>query len=128
MRRITVSRTIPAPAADVWDQLVDVRRWPSWGSSVRSAEIDGGGHRIGPDSTGSVTTVVGVSLPFSVTDWVDGTSWRWRVAGLPATGHAVAPIGDDRCRVSMDVPWFGAPYAVVLRLALAAIERNVTAL
>lgn len=127
MRRITVSRTIETPAAAVWDVLVDTRRWSEWGSTVRSATVDGEGHRIASGSTGSVTTVVGVTLPFRITDWVDGTSWRWNVAGLPATGHRVDALGERRCRVSMDVPWFAAPYAAILRSALANIERLTTA-
>ena len=127
MRRITVSRTIDAPASSAWEILVDVERWPSWGTSIRSAEVDGEGTRIGPNSTGSVTTIVGVTLPFRISHWVADTSWRWHVAGLPATGHAVETVSDERCRVSMDVPWFAAPYAAILKNALANIDRELTA-
>lgn len=109
----------------MWDILVDVERWPSWGSSIRGAHVDGDGTRIGPGATGSVTTIVGVRLPFRITDWVDDTSWRWHVAGLPATGHAVEAVSEERCRVSMDVPWFAAPYAAVLRRALVNIDRDL---
>ncbi len=127
MRRITVSRTIDASASAAWDILVDVERWPSWGTSIRSADVDGDGTRIGPGASGSVTTIVGVTLPFRISDWVDGSHWRWQVAGLPATGHTVDTVSAERCRVSMDVPWFAAPYAVVLQRALANIDRALMA-
>ena len=73
-----------------------------------------------------MTTIVGVALPFRITDWVDDTSWRWQVAGLPATGHRVDELGEQRCRVAMDVPWFAAPYAPVLRSALSNIDAIVS--
>lgn len=121
MRRVHVSRTVDAQAVDAWDLLVDVRRWPVWGPTVRSAEIDGGGDRIGPGATGRVTTAVGASLPFEITDWEEGRMWGWRVASLPATTHHVTARGSQRCEVAFGVPWFAAPYLAVCRWALARI-------
>lgn len=130
MRRLTTSRTIDVPAATAWTVLIDVRRWPEWGPSVRAAAPDGGGHLIGSGSTGVVTTAIGVQLRFRITDWIDGESWRWDVAGLPATGHTVRSLGQERCEVSFDVPWFEAPYLAVCRVALgriAAVARGIDA-
>lgn len=121
MREIHVSRTIDAPAAAAWDLLVDVRRWPEWGPSVRSASVDGDGHRIGADATGSVETVARVRLPYRVTSWVADRSWSWDVASLPATSHEVRPIDDRRCEVVFGVPLLAAPYAAVCRIALGRI-------
>jgi hypothetical protein len=127
MREIHVSRTIDAPAGAAWELLTDVRRWPEWGPSVRSATVAGGGHLIGPNATGSVATVAGVRLPYRVTSWDTGRSWSWDVASLPATSHAVRALDDRRCEVSFGVPWFVAPYAAVCRIALrriaSALER-----
>lgn len=121
MRRVSTSRTIHVPAARAWSLLVDTRRWPEWGPSVRSAELAGGEHLVHEAAQGVVTTIVGVRLPFEITEWSAGESWRWTVMGLPATGHSVRPIGDDRCEVSFDVPWFEAPYLAICRLALGRI-------
>lgn len=121
MRRLSVSRTIEAPADDVWQTLIDVRRWPQWGPSVRSAELVGGGHLIGDGGAGAITTVIGVRLPFVVTRWEPGSYWRWTVAGLPATGHSVRPVDDHRSTASFDVPLPAAPYLVVCRVALDRI-------
>ncbi len=121
MREVTVSRTMQVAPDVAWAVLTDVRRWPDWGPSVRAATIDGGGNRIAAGSTGSVTTAVGVSVPFRITAWVDGRSWRWRVAGIPATSHEVRSIGTDRCEVSFGVPRLAAPYALVCRIALGRI-------
>lgn len=105
--------------------LIDVRRWPLWGPSVRTAELDGGGHLIGDGARGTVTTVVGVRLPFVITQWEPGSSWRWTVARLPATGHSVRRIDDHRSTASFDVPLPAAPYLAVCRVALQRIAAEL---
>ena len=125
MRRFHISRTIDAPPAAVWDLLVDLQRWPQWGPSVRSATIDDDHLRLG--SLGSVVTVAGVSLPFEVTHFVPGRSWSWKVAGIPATDHAVEPLGDDRCRLTFGVPAVAAGYLVVCRVALRRLDEMARA-
>ncbi|MFN3216539.1 MAG: hypothetical protein ACE367_08600 [Acidimicrobiales bacterium] len=56
-------------------------------------------------------------------------TWReiesWKVAGVPATSHAVEALGDDRCRAGFGVPVAAAPYLAVCALALRRIERIV---
>ena len=126
MRRIQVARTIDAPAAAAWDVLVDVRAWPEWGPTVRSASVDDGGVRIRAGATGTLTTLVGVPLAFEITEWVDGERWAWNVARLPATGHTVRSVAPDRCEVAFDVPVLAAPYAAVCRVALGRIAALVT--
>lgn len=116
-----------APAASVWELLVDTRQWAGWGPSVAGAEIDGGGHRIGPGATGRVRTAVGASLPFRVTAWEDGRRWSWSVGGVPATTHRVEPDGPGACRVIFGVPWWAPPYLAVCAVALGRIERLATA-
>lgn len=120
-----VTRELRAPASAAWDLLTDVRRWPSWGPTVREARVDGGGSRIGPGSTGAVRAAVGPWVPFRVTTFDDGRAWSWRVAGVPATSHRVEDLGPDRCRVGFRVPWPAAPYAVVCEVALRRIEAEV---
>ena len=75
-------RYIAAPAAEVWELLTDVGRWPEWGPSVRGAELASPGFTAG--STGRVKTVAGVSLPFTVTEFRADRFWSWSVAGVSA--------------------------------------------
>jgi len=120
MATVSVGRDVAAPPAAAWDVLTNTRFWPMWGPSVLA--VDPADARIGPGSTGRVRTAVGVWLSFAVTDWHEGRSWSWRVAGLPATGHRVEPTADG-CRVSFDVPAVAAPYLLVCRIALGRIAR-----
>lgn len=118
--RFSVSRRMAAPAGAIWELLTDVGRWPEWGPSVRGAELDSAGFSAG--STGRVRTVAGLSLPFRVTEFRDGRSWSWSVAGLRATGHLVVPEGDG-CRVTFTVPWWAPAYLPVCAAALRRIAR-----
>jgi len=68
-----------------------------------------------------VTSIVGVDLPFEITEFDDGAHWGWKVAGVGATDHTVEPLGADRCAVSFGVPWPLAPYLVVCRVALTRL-------
>lgn len=120
MRTVWVHRELAADPATVWDLLVDPARWPEWGPSVRSAEVAGG--VLGPGAEGTVTTAVGVRLPFRVTRFDPGGRWAWAVAGLPATDHTVDPTGPGRCRIGFGVPWPAAPYLAVCRVALDRLE------
>jgi len=121
VRRSTVTRRVDAPSSVVWDVVVDLDAWPAWGPSVRSAELADGGRRLRDGATGTVLTAVGATVPFAVTDWVDGTRWSWDVAGLPATSHVVRPTGPDSCEATFEVPWFAIPYLLVCRVALGRI-------
>lgn len=117
-----VTRAVAAPPERVWDLLVDLRRWPEWGPSVRGATLDDGGTRLTAGATGHVRAVVGPALPFTVTTWDDGRRWAWRVAGVSATAHRVDALGGDRCRVGFRVPAWAPAYAVVCAIALRRIE------
>jgi uncharacterized protein YndB with AHSA1/START domain len=113
---------IPAPAAAAWKLLTDTSRWPEWGPSV--CRVESAQQYIGPGSTGRVRTIIGVWLPFRVTQFVAGHRWDWEVAGIPATGHRVESLGPDRCRVVFQVPLLATPYLAVCRLAAHRI-RNI---
>jgi hypothetical protein len=113
-------RLIEARADRVWDLLVDTARWPEWGPSVQAVECPT--RRIGPGSRGRVLTAFGLWLPFRVTDWEDGRAWRWTVAGVPATGHRVVRLADDRCEVTFQVPMRAPFYLPVCAAALRRID------
>lgn len=118
--RLTVAREMQVDPDVAWQLLVDTSRWPEWGPSVTEVDLPGG--RIGPGSSGRVRTVPGPRLRFEVTEFTEGRSWSWRVAGVPATSHRVEPVPGG-CRVTFGVPVAAAPYLVVCREALRRIER-----
>jgi hypothetical protein len=118
---VETSIEIQAPASAAWELLTDTRRWSQWGPSVIAAGCDG--HLIGPGSVGWVQTIVGMRLPFRITEFEAGRRWSWEVAGIPATGHRVEALGPGRCRVVFEVPLLAAPYLAVCRLAGMRIRR-----
>ena len=115
----TVDREIDAPADVVWRVMVDVDAWPEWGPTVAAADLDGAPFQAG--ATGRVWTPVGVPLPFTITEVDPGRSWAWRIAGVPATRHGVAPHGAG-CRAWMSAPVWAPAYLPVLAVALRRIE------
>ena len=126
-RVIRVDRHVAAPAQAAWELLTDVRAWPRWGPSVRRAVLEGGGTRLTADTRGTVWTVAGVSMGFTIAEFDPGRRWSWRVAGLPATGHEVTDAPDGGCRVAFEVPWWAGAYAAVCSVALVRIDRLLVA-
>lgn len=118
----SVSRRIAASAEDVWTLLSDTGQWPDWGPSITGVEPAG---RLGHGSRGRVRTVLGASLPYTVTAFEPARSWSWAVAGIPATGHRVVPHSGG-CLVTFTVPWWAPFYLPVCALALRRIERIAT--
>ena len=122
-----MSLAVAAPAEVVWDDLVDLTAWPSWGPTVRSARLDDGGTLLGAEATGSLVTTLGVPLRFEVDGWCGAgarRSWSWRVAGVRATGHGVVETGPEACRVWMSVPWWAPAYLGVVAPALVRLRRR----
>jgi hypothetical protein len=116
---------VSAPADLVWDELVDLDRWPGWGPSVRSARLDDGTRRLRAGATGSVQTAVGLWLPFEVSAWEespDRRSWAWRVRGVRATSHTVRGTGPATCRLDMGVPLWAPGYLGVVAIGLRRIR------
>jgi uncharacterized protein YndB with AHSA1/START domain len=122
----SVSRRIAAPAEEVWALLTDTGKWPAWGPSITGVEPAGraaGG--LAPGSRGTVRTVLGAALPYTVTAFEPGRYWSWSVAGIRATAHRVVPQ-DGGCHVTFTVPWWAPAYLPVCALALRRIERLAT--
>jgi uncharacterized protein YndB with AHSA1/START domain len=121
----SVDRRIAAPSAAVWRLLADVEEWPRWGPSVRGAQLESGGSELTAGAQGTVRTALGVTLPFTITDFDPGRRWGWTVAGLPGTGHQVTDVPGG-CRVRFEVPWWAVAYLPVCAVALARIEKLVS--
>jgi uncharacterized protein YndB with AHSA1/START domain len=122
---LSVSRTIAAPPDDVWHLLVEIEEWPRWGPTVGLAWLDDRATQISEGSTGRVQPVIGPALPFTVTELVPGTRWSWRVAGIPATTHAVEAVGAGT-RVTFGVPVWAPAYLAVCALGLKRLDRLAT--
>lgn len=113
-------REVPASTDAAWSLFTDLDRWPEWGPSVRAARLDGDDFVAG--ATGRVTTALGPTLPFEITEVTDDGDrrrWAWKVAGVPATAHTVDDLGGGRARIGFGVPAVVAPYLIVCRVALA---------
>ena len=121
MKTLWTSAEFDAPAATLWQLLVEVDVWPQWGPSVRSAVIDADALELG--TRGTVTTALGVTLPFEIIRFEPGTRWAWKVGGVTATDHRVQSLGRGRCRVGFGVPWPAAPYLAICRAALRRLDR-----
>lgn len=116
-----IGRNIEAPARLVWAVMTDVAMWPRWGPSVSTVESTDRHIKFG--STGRVRIPLGLWLPFEVTSMSPGRSWSWRVGGVAATGHRVEPLGNSRCRLVFEIPYWAAPYALVCRVAAGRIAQ-----
>lgn len=119
--QLALTRTIAADAALVWDILTDTRLWPEWGPSV--VAVDHEGSHIHAGSTGWVKIPIGTWLFFRVTDFDPGHAWKWRVSGVPATGHRVEPLSPGECSLTFEVPSVAAPYLTVCKRAADRIAR-----
>jgi len=118
---IGFSKPLEAPVDRVWRLITDTQTWHRWGPSVRAVDCDDRFIRSG--SSGRIRTPVGVWVPFVVESFEPESYWDWRVAGVPATGHRVEPVGPNRCRLTFTVPVWAFGYGLVCRLALMRIDR-----
>ena len=120
MKRVRASIDVAAPAGEVWALLTEFRNWPKWGPTVRAVRAQAS--TVAPGVVGRVQTPVRLWLPFEITEVAPGSSWEWKVAGVPATGHRITPTPSG-CRVEFSVPALLAPYVLVLRSGLGRLKR-----
>ena len=122
-----VARVVPASPDAAWDLITDTTRWADWSPTVAAVECDD--RHVVSGSEGRVQTRLGLWVGFVVTDFEPGQLWRWKVSGVPATGHRVEPVGTGRdpgtAKVAIEVPVWAAPYAGVSARALRRFGRLV---
>lgn len=120
MRPVRATIEIEAPVSTVWPLIAEYRHWPTWGPTVVAVRAETAAVAVG--ARGHLRTPIGVWLPFEITAAEPFQHWDWRVAGLPATGHRIAPIGNSRTRVEFTVSGWLAPYLVVLKAGLRRLK------
>ena len=120
MRHLTAGIDVAAPMPAVWELLSVFAHWPRWGSSIRDVECDS--TRVETGARGRVQTVIGVWLPFTITEVEPQRSWHWKVGGVPATGHYLVSLDPQRSRVEFTVPWLAAPYLAVVHHSLRRLR------
>jgi hypothetical protein len=76
-------------------------------------------------TVGRLRTPLGIWIPFVITDFDAPRLWRWRVAGMPATGHRIESLDAERTRLVFELPAIAFPYAAVCRLAGRRIARLI---
>ncbi|WP_435347352.1 SRPBCC family protein [Haloarchaeobius sp. HRN-SO-5] len=118
-RRIEVAREIPVSRMLAWELLTDTWRWSDWGPTI--TEVDAPTRFIADGLHGRVNVLGAVWVPYEITS-CDGERWTWDVARLPATGHRVEELTEERCRVVFELPLVAAPYVPVCKRALDRIE------
>lgn len=120
-KRIIVSRQVDCTTEEVWRVITDTEQWPRWGPSVSGVKCSQ--RHIGPASTGYVKIIMGLWLPFTITEYQHLHYWSWRIGRVQATGHRLTETGADTCMVSFDLPWWAGPYVLVCSIALSRISR-----
>ncbi len=122
-----ITRQVGAPAARVWEVLVDVASWPSWTASVTSVEL----LDEGPMRVGWRVRMTQPRLPTSVwtvTEVEPGRAFTWQARGpgrLTTATHRIEPAPTG-CAVYLEVRQEGPVGRVVGRLARGLTERYVT--
>jgi hypothetical protein len=121
LQTVAFSKQLDAPAANVWQLIIDTWTWHMWGPSIRAVNCLQ--RFISAGCKGRIQTPIGVWLPFCVTTFQSECFWDWRVAGLAATGHRVDSLGPNRSKLSFTVPVWAVGYGPVCRRALMRIDR-----
>ena len=123
--RLVVSRLLLCSQEAAWQVITDTEQWPYWGPSVSRVRCAQRYIQLG--STGSVRTVFGFWVPFSINRYQHLHFWSWRIGRFEATGHRLAITKDGFCRISFDMPWWAFPYVLICAIALRRISRLLEA-
>ena len=118
--QLSVGKMYPTPPLIIWDLITDTTQWPRWGPTVKA--VRSSERYIRKTSEGQVLTVVGIWLPFIITDFKHECFWRWKVASVKATGHRLQPTDTGGCLLWFEVPIIAAPYLMICQMALKRIE------
>jgi len=116
-----VSQVIRAPAANVWEVLINTHQWSTWGPSVKAVSCSQ--PFISAGVKGKIKTVLGTWINFEITSFDPLSYWHWKVAGIPATGHRLKKLDDISCELIFELPLIVFPYALICRQAINRIAQ-----
>lgn len=126
---ITETVTIDAPLERVWALTLDLEGLPSITPTVTTLErLDQG-----PVAVGSRARLAQPGLPPRTwtVDELDAPhrfSWSTHLLGVRMTGvHELAPVGEDRCELTLRVVLAGRGAALLGRLGRRSIARSLAA-
>lgn len=120
-RRLRIAREVDVPSREAWDLLSRVEHWPDWGPLLTGVRYPH--DTVREDTTGEVQLLHFPWIPFRIRR-VEKFFWSWTVLGTtpPSDGHRVEPLGEDRCRISFELPLWGVAYGPVCYGALRRME------
>ncbi len=118
-RRLSVGKMYSTSPSAIWEVVTDTTQWPRWGPTVKAVRHPD--RYIGNNSSGRVLTVIGLWLPFVVTEFESGRFWSWKVASVKATGHRLKTLPTGEPVLWFEVPTIAFPYLAVCQIALNRI-------
>jgi hypothetical protein len=118
-RHLSVGKIYSTSPHAIWDVITDTTQWPRWGPTVNAVRYPG--RYIGKNSSGRVLTVIGLWLPFVVTEFEPGRFWSWKVASIKATGHRLEMSTTGKPVLWFEVPTIAFPYLAICQIALNRI-------
>ena len=120
---------IAAPAAAVWEVLVDPTRWPERTASMTSVELFDGGP-LGPDAQVRIRQPKLPVTVWRVVAWRPGESFVWTASSRgvrTVATHSVVPVGERHSRLLLGVFHHG-PLAPLARLLTGRLTRRYVAM
>ncbi|MBW2412068.1 MAG: SRPBCC family protein [Deltaproteobacteria bacterium] len=116
---ISVGKTFSASPDILWDLITDTTQWSRWGPTVRAVRTSE--RYISKGSKGQVLTVLGIWLPFVVSEYEHECFWNWKVGSIRATGHRLQPAEAGGAILWFEVPVIAFPYIAICWMALNRI-------
>jgi hypothetical protein len=116
---ISVGKMFSASPDMLWDLITDTSHWSRWGPTVKAVRTSERYIRKG--SEGHVLTLIGIWLPFVVTDYEHERFWKWNVASVRATGHRLQSTDAGGAILWFEAPVIAFPYIAICRMALTRI-------
>ena len=128
MRIYSTSENIAAPASAVWPLLCAVSSWPEWLSTFSIVKpIGQNGFRVGAQF--HVEQPKLRPAKWEVTSLAPERSFAWQSKSsgfVMSANHAIEPIGDSNCKLTLEFTFSGALARLVALFAGSTAQRYIT--
>jgi len=119
---LEVITRVRAPAATIWDVLMDVGRWPEWNPSVeRVARSADGEFKVGSEARIKQPRLLPMTWIVTELTPISSFAWEARSPGLVLrAGHELRPIDDVETEVRLTIEqagvaaWLTRPFTSTL--------------